>query len=155
MSSKEKKAAAAAEEAKKNKKFYTKCIIFIVCLAIVVAAAALINSDLSTTKTTAITIGDTKYTPAEFSYFYRSAVSSAYGELYSYYGDMASYMLNTATSLNEQTAMYGDGEQTWADYFYNEAIVALTNLTVLYDSIPQTHCYRNLMSIQRKRKSPE
>lgn len=134
MSSKEKKMAAAAEEAKKNKKFYTKCIIFIVCLAIVVAAAALINSDLSTTKTTAITIGDTKYTPAEFSYFYRSAVSAAYGELYSYYGDMASYMLNTATSLNEQTAMYGDGEQTWADYFYNEAIVALTNLTVLYDS---------------------
>jgi len=134
MSSKEKKMAAAAEEAQKNKKFYTKCIIFVVCLAIVIVAAALINSDLSTTKTTAIEIGDTKYTPAEFSYFYRSAVSTAYSELLQYYGDLASYMLNTASPLTEQTAMYGDGEQTWADYFYNEAIVSLTNLTVLYDT---------------------
>ncbi len=134
MSSKEKKMAAAAEEAKKNKKFYTKCIIFIVCLAIVVVAAALVNSDLSTTKTTAIEIGGTKYSPAEFSYFYRSSVSETYAELYNYYGEMAAYMLNTSTPLTEQVAMYGDGEQTWADYFYNEAIIALTNLTVLYDT---------------------
>ncbi len=134
MSSKEKKLAAAAEEAKKNRKFYTKCIIFIVCLAIVIVAAALINSNLTTTKTTAIQIGDTKYSPAEFSYFYRSEVSNTYAELYTYYGDMATYMLNTSTPLSEQPAMYGDGEQTWADYFYNEAVVALTNLTVLYDT---------------------
>lgn len=134
MSSKEKKLAAAAEEAKKNRKFYTACIVFIIVLAIVVAAAALINSDITTTMTTAIEIGDTKYSPAEFSYFYRSAVSSTYANLVQSYGDMAAYILNTSTSLEEQTSMYGDGTQTWADYFYNTAIVDLTNLTVLYDA---------------------
>ncbi len=134
MSSKEKKLAAAAEEAKKNRKFYTACIIFIVVLAIVVAAAALINSDITSTKTTAIEIGGTKYSPAEFSYFYRSAVSSTYASLSQSYGDMAAYILDTSRSLEDQTAMIGDGTQTWADYFYNEAIVGLTNLTVLYDA---------------------
>ncbi len=134
MSSKEKKLAAAAEEAKKSRKFTRNCIIFIVVLAIVVAAAALINSNISTTKTTAIEIGGTKYSPAEFSYYYRSSVSTTYTELYNYYGDMASYMLNTATSLEEQTSMYGDGEQSWADYFYNDAVIAMTNVTVLYDA---------------------
>ena len=134
MSSKEKKLAAAAEEAKKTKKFYTKCIVFIVVLAIVVAAAALVNSDISTTKTTAIEIGSTKYTPAEFSYFYRSAVSQTYAELEASYGEMAAYILNTSTPLDEQICMFGDGEMTWADYFYEQAVLALTNLTILYDA---------------------
>jgi len=134
MSSKEKKAAAAAEEAQKNKKFYRNCIIFIVVLAIVVAAAAFINSDYTTTKTTAIEIGDTAYSPAEFSYYYRSLVSSTYAEFYNSYGDMASYFLNTQTSLEDQTAMYGDGTESWAQYFYDQAILSMTNVTVLYDA---------------------
>ena len=134
MSSKEKKAAAAAEEAQKNKKFYRNCIIFIVCLAIVVAAAAFINSDYTFTKTTAIEIGDTKYSPAEFSYYYRSAVSQTYSDLYNSYGEMAGYFLNTGTSLEDQIAMYGDGTQSWAQYFYDQAILAITNVTVLYDA---------------------
>ncbi|MBR5491080.1 MAG: peptidylprolyl isomerase [Oscillospiraceae bacterium] len=135
MSSKEKKIAAAAEEAKKNKKFYTKCIIFIVCLAILVAAAAVINSNLfnPVIKSTALEIGGTEYSPAEFNYFYRSAISATYEELYSYYGDLTAYLLDTATPLSEQVSMYGDGEQTWADYFYNQTILTLTSLTVLYD----------------------
>ena len=134
MSSKEKKAAAAAEEAKKNKKFYRNCIIFVVVLAILVAASAFITSDYKTTKTTAIEIGDTKYSPAEFSYYYRSLVSTTYAELAQSYGDLAAYMLNTGTSLEEQTAMYGDGTESWAQYFYDEAIVSMTNATVLYDA---------------------
>ncbi len=134
MSSKEKKAAAAAEEAQKNKKFYRNCIIFIVVLAIAVAAAAFINSDYTTTKTTAIEIGDTSYSPAEFSYYYRSLVSSTYAEFYQSYGDMASYFLNTQTSLEDQTAMYGDGTESWAQYFYDETILSMTNVTVLYDA---------------------
>ena len=133
MSSKEKKMAAAAEEAKKNRKFYTACIVFIVCLAIVVAAAAVINSDVTSTKTTAISIGETEYSPAEFSYFYRSAVSSVYASLYESYGDLTAYLLDTSTALSQQTSLYGDGTQTWADYFYSQTIVTLTNLTVLYD----------------------
>ena len=134
MSSKEKKAAAAAEEAQKNKKFYRNCIIFIVCLAIVVAASALINSDISTTKTTAIEVGDTKYTPAEFSYYYRSVVSSTYANLYNTYGELVAYLLDTSSSLEDQTALLGDGTESWAQYFYDEAITSLTNITVLYDA---------------------
>ena len=133
MSSKEKKMAAAAEQAKKNRKFYTACIIFIVCLAIVVVAAALINSDIKETKTTAITIGETEYSPAEFSYFYRSAVSTTYASLAENYGDMAAYMLDTQSPLSEQVYMFGDGTQTWADYFYDVAVTNLMNMTVLYD----------------------
>lgn len=133
MSSKEKKMAAAAEEAKKNRKFYTACIVFIVCLAIVVAAAALINSNITTTKTTAISIGETDYSPAEFGYFYRSAVSSTYASIYESYGEMAAYLLDTTRPLSEQTSLFGDGTQTWSEYFYNQAVINLTNMTVLYD----------------------
>ncbi|MBE7017483.1 MAG: hypothetical protein E7420_04925 [Ruminococcaceae bacterium] len=133
MSSKEKKMAAAAEEAKKNRKFYTACIVFIVCLAIVVAAAALINSNISTTKTTAISIGETEYSPAEFGYFYRSAVSSTYASIYESYGEMAAYLLDTTRPLSEQVSLFGDGTQTWSEYFYNQAVINLTNLTMLYD----------------------
>ncbi len=133
MSSKEKKMAAAAEQAKKNRKFYTACIVFIVCLAIVVAAAALINSDIKETKTTAITIGETEYSPAEFSYFYRSAISTTYASLGETYGDMAAYILDTQSPLSEQVYMFGDGTQTWADYFYDVAVTNLMNMTVLYD----------------------
>ena len=121
MSSKEKKLAAAAEQAKKNRKFYTACIIFVVCLAIVVVAAALINSDIKETKTTAITIGETEYSPADFSYFYRSAVSTTYASLTETYGDMAAYLLDNQAPLSEQVYMFGDGTQTWAEYLIDYA----------------------------------
>lgn len=134
MSSKEKKLAAAAEEAKKNKKFYTKCIIFIVCLAIVVAAAALVNSSITTTKTTALSVGETDYSPVEFNYFYRSTINSVYEKLYQTYGDLTSYLIDSQTPLSQQPAMYGDGEQTWAEYFTEQTRLALINVTVLADA---------------------
>ena len=134
MSSKEKKLAAAAEEAKKNKKFYTKCIIFIVCLAIVVAAAALINSSISTTKTTALSVGETKYSPVEFNYFYRNALANTYNELYRSYGDLTAYLIDTQTPLTQQPALTGDGEQTWADVISEEAKLSIVNVTVLSDA---------------------
>ena len=67
---KARKAAAAAEKAKKDKAFKVKAIIILALVVVIVAAAFVINSDLFYTKTTAVEIGDTKYTPAEYNFYY-------------------------------------------------------------------------------------
>ncbi len=129
-----KKEIAAQEKAAKDRKFRRNTIIFIVALVIVVAVSIFITSDMLYTSTTAITIGDTDYSPAEFSYYYRSMYNRTYSELYEQYGDMTSYFLNNQTPLDEQVYVFGDGESTWHDYFYTTAITQITNTTVLYDA---------------------
>lgn len=134
MSNKEKKAAAAAEQAKKDKKFKRNAIIVVVVFALLVAAALVINSNLLYTSTTAVEIGGTKYSPAEYNYYYYSVYNNAYNEIYSQYGDMASYILDTSKPLSEQVYLFGDGEMTWHDYISEQALLEMTNLTILYDA---------------------
>lgn len=130
----DKKAIAAAEKAKQDKKFKTTAIIVVIVVALLFAAAAVINSDLFYTATTAIKIGDTKYSPAEYNFCYNSIYNSTYSELYETYGEMTAYIIDTESPLDEQISIYGDGQMTWDDYFHDQAVADLTSITVLYDA---------------------
>jgi len=130
ISKQDKKLNAAAEQAKKDKKYKRNSIIAAIIVVIVIAAAFFINSNLLYTKTTAVQIGDTKYSAAEVNCYYEMAFNSIYNEYYQTYGDYVQYFLDTSTPLNEQ--QYSE-EQTWADFIYETALDNMTQITVLYN----------------------
>lgn len=131
---KERKAAAAAEQAKKNRAFKRNAIIIVVILAILLGGSLVINSNVLYTSTTAVQIGDTKYSPAEYNFYYNSAYTTVYNNIYSTYGELTAYLIDTETPLDEQIYMFGDGEMTWHDYLNAQALSEMTNVTILYDA---------------------
>ena len=128
---KEQKLAAAAEQQKKDRAFRRNTIIVVAVVIVLVIAAAFINSSYLSTHTTAITIGDTKYSPAEFSYFYKTTLSQTYNTLTQQFGEMASVVLNPNTPLKDQP--YSDG-QTWHDVIYDTTVRNMQQITVFYDA---------------------
>lgn len=132
---KEKKTAALAEQEKKNRRYRRNTIIVIVVAVVLIVCALAINSNFFYRNTTALTIGDTKYTPAEVSFFYRSTYNSIYQSLNSQLGDMTSYILDTSKPLDEQSYPYSDDENTtWADAIAESAQQEMVNITALCDA---------------------
>ncbi len=132
----ERKANAAAEQDKKDRRFRRNAIIVIAILVVLIVFALVINSNLFYTKSTAVTIGGTKYSPAETSYFYRSTYNTIYQNLYAQLGDYTSLILDTSRPLDEQTYPYseGDEEVTWADEIKRTAQEDMVRVTSLYDA---------------------
>ena len=130
----ERKATAAAEQDKKNRRYRRNAIIVIAILVVLIVFALLVNSNLFYTKTTALTIGGTKYSPAETSYFYHSTYNGIYSNLRSQLGDYISMILDTSKPLNEQTYPYGDEEMTWAEMIEQTAKEDMVRVTSLYDA---------------------
>lgn len=126
----DKKLNAAAEQAQKNRKFKRNSIIAAVIVVIVIAGALVINSNLFYTKSTAVQIGNTKYSAAEVNCYYEMAYNSVYNQYYQTYGEYVSYFLDPQKPLSEQ--QYSE-EQTWADYIYDVALDNMRQTTVLYD----------------------
>ena len=111
--------AKAEKKAKRNKVVMTVVSVTVVLL---IVAVIIFNSSLFYTGVSAVTIGDEHYTASEVNFFYYLS----YYQMSSY----ASYMgLDTSTPLDEQEI--SDGE-TWADYFREEAVNTLTQITVLW-----------------------
>ena len=132
---KEKKAAAAAEQEKKDRSYRRKVVIVVVVLVVLIAGALLINSDILYTKTTALTVGTTKYSPAEVSYFYRSTYNTVYQNLSSQYGSYISMLLDTSTPLSEQPYPYdAEGTMTWADVIADTAKDDIVRITSFADA---------------------
>ena len=112
----ERKAAAAAEQEKKRRSYRRRVVIIVAVLVVLIIGAFLINSDIFYTKTTALTVGDTKYSPAEVSYFYRSTYNTVYQNLSDQFGSMVSMLIDNTKPLSEQPYPYDvTGEQTWAE----------------------------------------
>lgn len=131
----EKKNAAMAEQAKKDTRYRRNAVIVVAILVVLFVGAILINSDIFYTKTTAMTVGTTKYSPAEVSYFYRSTYNSVYSNLSQNLGSMASMMLDTTQPLSEQPSPYStDGEETWADTISASAKDEMVRITSFYDA---------------------
>lgn len=126
-----KKELAQQEAEVKSKKFKRNTIITIMVFVIVLAAALFINSDYLYTKTTAVDINGTSYSPTEFNYYYRVA----YSNLYNDYSSYISLLIDSSTPLDEQPCMFSDQEDyTWADYLSDSALTSLTQVTALYDA---------------------
>ena len=125
------RAAIEAEEAKKNKKFRRNAILVIAAVVVLLVASLVITSDIFYTRTTAVSVGSTKYSPAEVNYFYRTAASQLYEQLYSTYGETASSILDLSKPLSQQT--YYDGT-TWSDMAWDTAKNSMEQISVYYDA---------------------
>lgn len=97
-----------------------------VIVAIVIVLGAIIMPSVGVTKRwiKAVSIGDTKISTAEYSYYYRTAFED-------YYNTMVSYMgyapIDATKSLEKQQF---NEEQTYADYFHAKAVEELQDVVI-------------------------
>lgn len=80
---------------------------------------------------TVLTVGDHTVTTSQFNYFYRGAVNS----MYSTYGNYLSLLgIDTSVALDEQKNPSAENDQTWAEYFSENAKTNAVNLYTVYDA---------------------
>ncbi|MDR1130977.1 MAG: peptidyl-prolyl cis-trans isomerase, partial [Oscillospiraceae bacterium] len=114
-----------AEKAKKRTRVTQAVVIVVLVLAVI--SLITFNSNLLYGNFTAARAGGTRYTAAEYTFFYKSA----YNNFVQQYGDYLEYMgLDTTKSLSSQ--QYGE-DQTWADFFKETARNNIKEVTALYD----------------------
>lgn len=111
----------------KTKRTNAVQISIIAVVLLLIVAVFVVNSNLFYTGVSALDIGGTSYTTAQFNYFYNSAYLSFMTE----YGDYASmFGLDTSKPLSSQ--QYTE-EMTWADYFEQSALDTMKQLTFIND----------------------
>ncbi|MDR3148621.1 MAG: peptidyl-prolyl cis-trans isomerase [Oscillospiraceae bacterium] len=125
----EERAAAPAESLKKSgAKYYSgkssklgRVIGRVIAGVVVVgiAAALLFNSPLFYSYVPAITIGSNEYSALEYNYFFNTVFSP-----------FAQY-LDNSTPLSKQQSWFGEG--TWEEYFREEALNQMKEISMLYD----------------------
>ena len=110
----EKSLQAQLQEAARRKKTVTYTIVGVV-IAVLVAALLIWNSGFFQARATAATVGDTKLTAAELSYYYYDARNS-YASYMSYFGGFDS------STPDDEQAHPSDESLTMRDYFLEEAL---------------------------------
>ena len=133
----DKKMLAQQEEAKKKAKSKVRWTLGTIGVFLLIAAILFLNSGILYRTTTALTIGDTKYTPAEMNYYY----GAAYHSMANQYGSYASLLgLNTETGLSglkhQICPMLEDGG-SWRDYFLETAGEDMVQIKALTDYAAQ------------------
>jgi len=113
----------AEKHTKRMKRVWTLVGILLVLL---LAAVIILNSNLFYTHLSAVTIGDESYTAAEVGFYYHTTYYRFAKENENYLGLMG---LDPQKSLSSQS--FGE-DQTWAEYFREQAISELTQMTVLW-----------------------
>lgn len=128
---KERRMSERQKEEKERKSFRAKVIAVSVVLAVMIVVVLVYNSNLFYSVTTAVQIGDTKYTAAEFNYYYY-AVYENYANTYYQYQAYGFPYPQSGIPLDQQ--YYSSTEKvTWADYFESQALGEMRNLTMLYE----------------------
>ncbi len=138
----------AAVKARKERRTWT---IVGVLVALFVVVIVLLNTNLLYTGTTSVTVGNYKFTNAEYQYYY----TTAYNNFTYQYGSYASLLgLDTSADLDEQTVqsslftMLGleipeslqpadeeeTAEFTWDDYFRETALQNMAQVTAIWDA---------------------
>ncbi len=138
----------AAVKARKERRTWT---IVGVLVALFVVVIVLLNTNLLYTGTTSVTVGDYKFTNAEYQYYY----TTAYNNFTYQYGSYASLLgLDTSADLDKQTVqsslftMLGleipeslqpadeeeTAEFTWDDYFRETALQNMAQVTAIWDA---------------------
>lgn len=108
---------------KRKARIYT---IIGVVVVVLVAALLIWNSGLFQSRATAATVGDTKYSVNDVSYYYQQARFSEYYIYYAY--GMTSYIPKDSDVRDEESG------QTYRDYFLEKALDGLTDVTALYNA---------------------
>ena len=127
----DKKTIARQEAEKKAAKSRRQWTIGSIIVAILLIVIILLNTGFVYKHTTALTVGNRKYSPAELSYAY----ANQYTSFLNNYGSYASlFGLDTSTGLaglkTQECSMMGEG-QTWRDYFLQSAMSSLQQATAL------------------------
>lgn len=143
------KTLAEREAAKKAKKERRTWTIVSVILAVFIVLVVVLNTNLLYTGTTAMTIGDYKFTNAEYEYYYNTAYNNF---TYQYQNYLSFIGLDTNNDLDDQEAnsamlsalgasipdsLSGDNAPesfTWDDYFRESALQSMRQVTALYDA---------------------
>ena len=113
-------------ESAKKRRHTTGVVVGIIAVVLVVALF-IFSSNLPYTTLSAVTIGDTGYTAAEYGFFYHLT----YNNFVNQYGSYLQMMgLDTSKPLSSQK--YTD-DQTWAQYFQEQAQTSMKETTALYD----------------------
>ena len=126
----EKRQVRAKDNQKKarRKKLITTAAVIIVVVVLVMLVV--FNSTLFYTGVPALRIGGQTYTAADFNYEYFTGYYQTYSSIANTYGEYASYLLDTSQPLEKQ---YYSETQTWADYFEENALNQLQQMTILND----------------------
>ena len=127
---KEKRQIRAMDNQKKakRKKLVTTAVIAVVVVVLVLLVV--FNSTLFYTGVPALRIGNDRYTAADFNYEYFSSYYQTYSNIYSTYGEYTYLLLDSSTPLDKQS--YSE-TQTWADYFEENALNQLQQMSILND----------------------
>ena len=125
----DKKMLAAQQAAENKKKSKRRWTIGTIAVAVLIALILFLDSGFLFTHTTALSIGDEKYTPAEVSFQY----ASSYYTMLNQYGSYASLfgLSGGIGSLGNSQSMFGEG--TWKEYFLDQAVTTLTQTKALTD----------------------
>lgn len=128
----DKKTLALQEEARKKAKSKLRWTWGTVGVIVLIVAILFLNSSFFFTRTTAVTVGDHSYTPAEMSYRY----ASEYNKFVNQYGSYAAmFGLDTSMGVagldSQPCSMVENG--TWKDYFMQAAEQQLISTAALLD----------------------
>lgn len=127
-----KKQLKEQEELASNKKFKRNAIIFVVIVVIIALALAVLTDSIPffsgriKKNSTAVTVGDVKFSPADYNYFY-NVVSTEYVNQYSQYFDMLGIDYESDAFADTE---YADG-MTWGEFFDQEVMSQLTEIGYL------------------------
>ena len=132
----DRKTLAAMEEEKKQRQSKAKWTFGSIVVALLIAAILILNSNLFYTGLTAVKIGDVSYNTAQFDYYFKNQ----YYNFQQQYGSYASlFGLDTSKPLKSQTCtMLSDGG-TWYDYFQQQTVSYMTQLTALSEYAKQNN----------------
>ncbi len=127
---KEKRQIRAKDNQNKAKRKKTIAAAAIAVVVVVLVLLVVFNSTLFYTGVPALRIGDWKYTAADFNYEYFSSYYNTYTSIYNTYGEYTSLLLDPNTALSKQ---YYSETQSWADYFEENALNQLQQMSILND----------------------
>ena len=119
-----------ADDQKKARMYKITTIVTVVVLVLALFLALFQN--VFAAKTPAAVIGGEKVYPYEVNYYYYNAYANTVNSLQSQYGDLASYFINTSTSLKSQKMMGSD--TSWHDYFLDSALNTIQQVKALTDA---------------------
>ena len=128
----DKKMLAAQEAAKKKKQSNLRWTLGTIAVILLIALILFLDSGVLYTRTTALTVGDEKYSPAEVNYYY----ANEYYTMVNQYGSYVSlFGLNTSNGISgldkQSCQMLENG--TWRDYFLESAKSSLAQIKALTD----------------------
>jgi hypothetical protein len=124
---KDKRQIAQEEIERAQKRRHTTGVVTGIIAAVLVVALFIFSSNLPYTTISAVTVGNTGYSAAEYSFFYKLT----YNNFVNQYGSYLQMMgLDTTKSLSSQ--QYTE-DQTWAQYFQEAAQTSMKDMTALYD----------------------